>query len=76
MDCVNVEITGGLLMNLVQVGQHYINLDNVNYAVRDDNRIIVFFRGGTEHLGKRSSYLLNLVDSDADEFERKMSFFL
>lgn len=73
---VCVEIMGGLLMRFVRVGQHYINLNNINYTVRDGNKVIVFFRGGTEHLGKRSSYLLNLVDADADEFERQISCLL
>lgn len=59
-------------MNFIRVGQHYINLDNVNYAVRDGKKLVVLFISGESTGGIRNGAWLDLFDSDADEFERKL----
>ena len=59
-------------MNFVKVGQHYINLENINYVVREGKKLVIFFNCAGESGIGRPPYRLNLVQSDADEFERQL----
>ena len=59
-------------MNFIKVGQHCINLNNINYTARDSKKLVVFLRVGGDTVGERNGSLLDLFNSDADEFERKL----
>lgn len=60
-------------MNLIKVGKHFINLDNVCYSTRDGKKVIVFFAcAGETTTSVRKPYYLDLLDVEADDFERKL----
>ena len=59
-------------MNLIKVGKHFINLDNVCYSIREEKKVVVFFACAGETNTIREPYYLDLLDTEADEFERKI----
>ncbi len=59
-------------MNLIEVGKHFINLDNVCYSIRDGKKVVVFFACAGETNTAREPYYLDLLDAEADDFERKL----
>gem|GEM_PF-5669918 len=57
-------------MKFIKVGNHYINLYNVNHVLRrNKNTVEIYFSGSGNSFGT----LLNLQGKDADEFEQQLN---
>ncbi len=61
-------------MKFIKVGNHYINLYNINHVLRrNKNTVEIYFRGGSPGTARAYSFMLDLHGKDADEFEQKLS---